>query len=89
MRAGQVRRQAEATETLLAGKGKSAVLGSYRQSGGANSTRKTWGALVGKTGRSHLTSSHPGVTGEHSLGPGAVGRGGLGSTIKAAEKETC
>lgn len=31
------------------------LLGSYGQSGGANSTRKTWGALVGETGRSHLT----------------------------------
>lgn len=32
------------------------ALGSYRQSGGANSTRKTWGALVGETGTwSHLT----------------------------------
>lgn len=40
----------------LAGrKGDGVLLGSYRQSGGANSTRKTWGALVGETGRSHLT----------------------------------
>lgn len=39
------------------GKGGRAALGSYRQSGGANGTRKTWGALVGETGRSHLTST--------------------------------
>lgn len=40
----------------LAGrKGDGVLLGSYGQSGGANSTRKTWGALVGETGRSHLT----------------------------------
>lgn len=40
----------------LAGrKGGGVLLGSYGQSGGANSTRKTWGALVGETGRSHLT----------------------------------
>lgn len=44
----------EATETWLAGGGGRVVLGSYRQSGGANSTRKTWGALVGETGTSHL-----------------------------------
>lgn len=39
------------------GRGGGAALGSYRQSGGANSTRKTWGALVGETGRSQLTST--------------------------------
>lgn len=33
------------------------MLGSYRQSGGANSTRKTWRALVGETGRSQLIST--------------------------------
>lgn len=46
----------KATETWLAGRGGRVALGSYRQSGGANSTRKTWGALVGETGTwSHLT----------------------------------
>lgn len=56
-RAPQGGRQANATETWLVrgvGKRGQATLGSYRQSGGANSTRKTWGALVGETGRSQL-----------------------------------
>ena len=52
------------------GRGGRAALGSYRQSGGANSTRKTWGALVGETGRSHLTST---VTPGHDLGLRAHG----------------
>lgn len=39
------------------GRGGRAALGSYGQSGGANSTRETWGALGGETGRSHLTST--------------------------------
>lgn len=59
------------------------MLGSYRQSGGANSTRKTWGALVGETGRSHLTST---VTLGPSLGLGGPGRGGHGNIFKAAGK---
>lgn len=54
------------------GRGGGAALGSYRQSGGANGTRKTWGALVGETGRSHLTSS---VSLGHSLGLRGRGRG--------------
>lgn len=54
------------------GRGGRAALGSYRQSGGANSTRKTWGALVGETGRSHLTGT---VSLGHSLGLRGHGRG--------------
>lgn len=89
VRAPQVGTQAKATETLLAGEGKSAALGSYGQSGGANSTRKTWGALVGETGRSHLTSTVTlGWPGEHSLRLGAVGERRTWECFKAA-KETC
>lgn len=57
-----------------------------RQSGGANSTRKTWGALVGETGRSHLTST---VTLGHGLGLRAHGERKSWGLIKAARKETC
>lgn len=68
----------------LAGRGRGgrAALGSYRQSGGANSTRKTWGALVGETGRSHLTST---VSLGHSLGLRGHGRG-HGNILRRLEK---
>lgn len=73
---------------LAGGKGRWTALGSYRQSGGANGTRKTWGALVGETGRSHLTGTVTlGVAWGHSIGLGIMGRGGLGSIFKAAGKK--
>lgn len=64
---GTTGRETSKSHRDLAGRGRGgrAALGSYRQSGGANSTRKTWGALVGETGRSQLTST---VTLGHSLG---------------------
>lgn len=61
--------------------GGGAALGSYGQSGGANSTRKTWGALVGETA-GHISQA------QSPWNWGAMGRGGPGGALKAAEEET-
>lgn len=84
---GTTGRETSKSHRDLAGRGRGgrAALGSYRQSGGANSTRKTWGALVGETGRSQLKST---VTLGHSLGLRGHGRGSHGNIFKAAGKET-
>lgn len=84
---GKTGRETSKSHRDLAGGGRGgrAALSSYRQSGGANSTRKTWGALVGETGRSHLTST---LTLGHSLEWRVTGRGGHGNIFKAAGKET-